>query len=111
MEYANNGDLYQKIVDHQRRGSFFEEYDIWNVLIQVNSIKKVTRGLKSLHDLNILHRDIKVLFNKKCANVFLNKDGTVKLGDMNVSKVNKKGLLFTQTGTPYYARYFYINKS
>ena len=34
----------------------------------------------------------------------MNKDGSVKLGDMNVSKVNKKGLLFTQTGTPYYAR-------
>ncbi len=25
------------------------------------------------------------------------------LGDMNVSKVAKKGLLYTQTGTPYYA--------
>lgn len=30
--------------------------------------------------------------------------GDVKLGDMNVSKVAKKGLLYTQTGTPYYAR-------
>jgi NIMA (never in mitosis gene a)-related kinase len=39
----------------------------------------------------------------KSANVFLNKDGTAKLGDMNVSKVAKKGLLYTQTGTPYYA--------
>ena len=27
----------------------------------------------------------------------------VKLGDLNVSKVAKKGLLQTQTGTPYYA--------
>lgn len=27
----------------------------------------------------------------------------MKLGDMNVSKVAKKGLLYTQTGTPYYA--------
>jgi NIMA (never in mitosis gene a)-related kinase len=27
----------------------------------------------------------------------------VKLGDLNVSKVAKKGLLYTQTGTPYYA--------
>ena len=35
--------------------------------------------------------------------MFLNKDGTAKLGDMNVSKVAKKGLLYTQTGTPYYA--------
>ena len=31
------------------------------------------------------------------------KDGSAKLGDMNVSKVAKKGLLYTQTGTPYYA--------
>lgn len=47
--------------------------------------------------MKIFHRDL------KCANVFLNKDGTAKLGDLNVSKVAKKGLLYTQTGTPYYA--------
>jgi len=45
-----------------------------------------------------MHRDL------KSANVFLNTDNTVKLGDMNVSKVaNKQGLNYTQTGTPYYA--------
>lgn len=55
------------------------------------------KGLKALHDVNIFHRDL------KSANVFLNKDGSAKLGDMNVSKVAKKGLLYTQTGTPYYA--------
>ena len=31
------------------------------------------------------------------------KDQTAKLGDLNVSKVAKKGLGYTQTGTPYYA--------
>lgn len=55
------------------------------------------RGLKALHDLKIVHRDI------KCANLFLTKSGVLKLGDLNVSKVAKKGLLSTQTGTPYYA--------
>lgn len=30
-------------------------------------------------------------------------DGTAKLGDLNVSKVAKRGLGYTQTGTPYYA--------
>ena len=35
--------------------------------------------------------------------MFLTKDGSVKIGDMNVSKEAKRGLLFTQTGTPYYA--------
>ena len=47
--------------------------------------------------MKVFHRDL------KSANVFLCKDGMCKLGDMNVSKVAKKGLLFTQTGTPYYA--------
>eukprot|EP00829_Urostomides_striatus_P010469 TRINITY_DN2460_c0_g2_i2.p2 TRINITY_DN2460_c0_g2~~TRINITY_DN2460_c0_g2_i2.p2 ORF type:complete len:143 (-),score=8.92 TRINITY_DN2460_c0_g2_i2:65-493(-) len=37
------------------------------------------------------------------ANVFLFKDSTAKLGDLNVSKIAKKGLGYTQTGTPYYA--------
>ena len=45
-----------------------------------------------------MHRDL------KSANVFMNKDSTIKLGDMNVSKVaNQRGLNYTQTGTPYYA--------
>ena len=43
-----------------------------------------------MHDLNIMHRDL------KSANVFLYKDFTSKLGDMNVSKVaNKRGLNYT----------------
>ena len=36
--------------------------------------------------------------------MFLNRDETIKLGDMNVSKLSdKRGLNYTQTGTPYYA--------
>jgi NIMA (never in mitosis gene a)-related kinase len=54
-------------------------------------------GLKALHDLKVCHRDI------KCANIFLTSKGEIKLGDFNVSKVAKKGMLYTQTGTPYYA--------
>jgi NIMA (never in mitosis gene a)-related kinase len=33
----------------------------------------------------------------------LTLEGDAKLGDLNVSKVAKQGLLHTQTGTPYYA--------
>ena len=39
----------------------------------------------------------------KSANIFLFKDMQAKLGDLNVSKIVKKGLSYTQTGTPYYA--------
>ena len=98
MEYASDGDVYQKIVNHQKNHTFFEEDDVWRIFIQM------TRGLKALHKLRILHRDM------KSANIFLHKDEgsdsfVVKLGDLNVSKVAKgaAGLLYTQTGTPYYA--------
>jgi NIMA (never in mitosis gene a)-related kinase len=51
-----------------------------------------------LHDLNVVHRDL------KGANILLNKDRTIaKVADMNVSKVAKNKYLYTQTGTPYYA--------
>ena len=56
----------------------------------------MTEGLVALHEAKIVHRDI------KCANIFLSKDGGVKLGDMNVSKIAKVGIMQTQTGTPYY---------
>lgn len=91
MEYADNGDLYQRIVEHKKAAIFFEESEIWRILIQL------VKGLKALHDLKILHRDL------KSANVFLQKDGSAKLGDLNVSKVARRGLGYTQTGTPYYA--------
>ena len=91
MEYADDGDLFQKIVNHQKNSTWFKEEDIWKIFIMV------VKGLKTLHELDIMHRDL------KSANVFLTKDGSGKLGDMNVSKVAEKGLNYTQTGTPYYA--------
>ena len=91
MEYADNGDLYKKILEYKQKKIYFEEIDIWKIFIQL------VKGLKALHDLQILHRDL------KSANVFLFKDGHAKLGDLNVSKVAKRGLGYTQTGTPYYA--------
>ena len=93
MEFADKGDLYQKIQElAETKTKHFEEEEIWKLLIQI------IQGLKSLHDFKILHRDL------KSANVFLFSNGNAKLGDLNVSKVARRGLGHTQTGTPYYAR-------
>lgn len=84
MDYAENGDLYAEIINYQKQGTLPEEDWVWRIIIQL------VRGLKALHTLKILHRDL------KSANVFLTDEKqTAKLGDMNVSKVAKKGMLYT----------------
>lgn len=91
MDYADEGDLDGRIKKHVERRTNFPENEIWTYLIQI------LQGLKSLHSAKIMHRDL------KCANIFL-KSGTIKLGDLNVSKLIKLSQMdHTQTGTPYYA--------
>ena len=91
MDFLDDGDLYQKIVKYQKSNKLIEEQKIWAIFLEM------VKALRVLHSRNIMHRDL------KSANVFLQKDGPAKLGDLNVSKVAKKGMLYTQTGTPYYA--------
>ncbi len=92
MEYADRGDLAKRIQEQKKKGKYFNEKDIWRVFIQL------VKGLKSLHDLEILHRDI------KSSNIFLFSDGTAKLGDLNVCKILSNNVLGrTQAGTPSYA--------
>ena len=93
MEYCDDGDLETKIKIMKRNKQKFEETLIWNYAIQI------IKGLKSLHDKKILHRDL------KSANIFLTKEKQeCKIGDLNVSKVMKdKYLVNTQIGTPTYS--------
>jgi NIMA (never in mitosis gene a)-related kinase 1/4/5 len=83
MEYADGGDLLNKITQAQKSRKKLTEEEVWSLFIQM------ILGLQCLHDLKIVHRDI------KCANLFLTKTGTLKLGDLNVSKVAKRGMLQT----------------
>jgi NIMA (never in mitosis gene a)-related kinase len=81
MEFADGGDLQEKIDYCKRNGSNISEEKCWLYFTQA------VVALKTLHDMNIVHRDI------KSANFFLTSSGSVKLGDLNVSKVARKGSL------------------
>ena len=95
MQIADGGDLLKSISDRKKRKVHFRESQVWRVLIET------VYGLRAMHELSIMHRDI------KSANIFLfkNTDGSMqdggnlcqaKLGDMNVSKVtNQAGLNYT----------------
>ena len=84
MDFSAGGDMLQKIEKFRRKKRNFSEKMAWRYFIQM------LKGLKCLHDLNIFHRDI------KSANVFISGDQkTVKIGDMNVSKIAKKKLAKT----------------
>lgn len=88
MEFAEKGDLNSLIKAHRDKRTEIPEEKIWNV------IKCSVKGLRDLHNLKIMHRDI------KSANLFVTANDVVKIGDMNVSKLQKQGYARTQTGTP-----------
>ena len=60
-----------------------EEKHVWTIFLEM------VMALNTLHNMNVFHRDL------KSANVFLTKGYHSILGDLNVSKVAKKGLLYT----------------
>jgi len=90
-EFATHGDLFGFLNNAKRRGQLAES-TIWTLFIQM------CLGVQTLHEKNILHRDL------KGANVFMCANNFVKLGDLGVSKVLKHqdALARTQVGTPYY---------
>lgn len=90
QEFADGGDLAMQVEQLSKARRYMAEELIWTYAIQA------LEGLTHLHSLGILHRDLKP------ANIMLCLDGTIKLGDLNVSKLAKFSLVKTQIGTPYY---------
>jgi len=56
LEFADDGDLFEKIKEHQQKNISFTEEEIWDIFLQI------VFGLRALHELNIYHRDLKVSF-------------------------------------------------
>lgn len=59
MQLADGGDLLKMITDRKKRKVHFRESQVWRVLIET------VYGLRAMHELRVMHRDI------KSANIFL----------------------------------------
>lgn len=92
MDYADGGDLQSKIKEQRAKGGYLEEATVLNWFTQI------CLAMKHCHDRKILHRDL------KAQNIFLTKNGIVKLGDFGIAKVLSSTVeqAVTIVGTPYY---------
>ena len=90
MEYADGGDLFERI--NTAQGHYLSETQILNWFTQI------ALAIKHCHDRLILHRDL------KSQNIFMTANGNVKLGDFGISKILEWSQDKTKTlvGTPYY---------
>ena len=92
MEYADDGDLNQCIKRRRETKKYFSEGLVRNWLIQI------TLALQYLHKKSILHRDLKT------QNIFMTKNGLLKLGDFGISRTlrDENDFATTGIGTPQY---------
>jgi len=92
MDYCEGGDLTDRIKKMKQAGKSFSEEHVLRWFTQA------ILALKYIHDLHILHRDL------KSGNFFLSKSGNIKMGDFGIAKVLEctAAVAQTQIGTPYY---------
>ena len=92
FEWAAAGDLKRQVRKAQERGVGFEERVIWKYFSQI------CNAIQHMHERRIMHRDLKP------ANIFLTLDGTVKVGDLGLSREMSENTIqaHSKVGTPLY---------
>ena len=85
MEQYNNQDLFQYINANKEMNKSIKEEILYNIIYQC------LEGLSYIHNLGIVHCDIKL------GNIFMTEEGKIVLGDFGESMICPKNMkLFTQ---------------
>ncbi|KAA6389774.1 MAG: putative CMGC kinase, CK2 family [Streblomastix strix] len=90
MEYYKGGDLKNTITELQKIPEKDRSIRVWEIFGQM------ARALHHLHSNGIMHRDLKP------ANIFMNEDGSVRLGDFGLVKDITDKEYATKAGTNAY---------
>lgn len=91
MQYCDGGDLGKLIARHAQGRILFREDQILSWAAQLAS------AIWYMHSRRLMHRDIKT------ANIFLNRDKTLFLGDLGTGRnITRNSLAHTFIGTPLY---------
>lgn len=93
LEEASNGDLHSIIQRRKTEDLRFEENEILSIIVGI------AEALKEIHSKQVIHRDLKSL------NVFIDSEGSVKVGDFGISRALSNETMYVQTyslGTPLY---------
>ncbi|KAK9946868.1 hypothetical protein M0R45_012311 [Rubus argutus] len=84
-EFLSGGSMYDYL--HKQRGAF-------SLQSLVRVAIDVSRGMKYLHQNNIIHRDL------KAANLLMDGNGVVKVADFGIARVqSQSGVMTAETGT------------
>lgn len=95
LEYMHNGSLFE-MLERTRKG---EIVDMWNVTIRTKVVFGIAAGMRYLHSLDIVHRDL------KSENILLSEFFEPKICDFGLSKMMSNDNLKNNTqklGTPLY---------
>ncbi|KAL6047137.1 Four and a half LIM domains protein 1-like [Balamuthia mandrillaris] len=99
IEYHEIGDFLFFVMEYVESGSLnstMKKYGVFPESLLVLYVAQVLQGLAYLHDMNVVHRDI------KGCNLLLTKEGTVKLADFGSCKYAALDTQFTVVGTPFW---------